>query len=86
MRRIYRYYKQYNYPTVVMAASFRSVGEIRELAGCDNITIAPALLKELEASTEQLPYKLWPSMVGRGGWSVWLGGWVGGCVGGWMRV
>ena len=34
VRRIYRYYKQYKYPTIVMAASFRNVGEIRELAGC----------------------------------------------------
>lgn len=45
VRRIYQYYKQYGYKTIVMAASFRSAGEIRELAGCDNITISPALLK-----------------------------------------
>ncbi|CAL8460656.1 g186 [Coccomyxa elongata] len=64
VRRIYKYYKQYKYPTIVMAASFRNVGEIRELAGCDNITISPALLGELEASTEALPRKLWPEMGG----------------------
>lgn len=43
-----------------MAASFRNAGEIRELAGCDNITIAPALLAELEASTEPLHRHLSP--------------------------
>ncbi|KAK9909136.1 hypothetical protein WJX75_007727 [Coccomyxa subellipsoidea] len=64
VHRIYKYYKEYKYPTIVMAASFRNVGEIRELAGCDNITISPALLGELEASTEPLPRKLWPEMGG----------------------
>lgn len=42
---IYEYYKQHGYETVVMGASFRNVGEILELAGCDRLTIAPALLK-----------------------------------------
>lgn len=60
VRRIYSYYKTHGYPTIVMAASFRNAGEIRELAGCDNITIAPALLKELEASTDPLPRRLSP--------------------------
>ena len=46
--KIYNYYKQYGYKTVVMGASFRNVGEITELAGCDRLTIAPALLKELQ--------------------------------------
>ncbi|KDD72662.1 transaldolase, partial [Helicosporidium sp. ATCC 50920] len=64
VKRIYAYYKQHRYKTIVMAASFRNVGEIRELAGCDNITIAPALLEQLEASTDPLPYKLWPDMQG----------------------
>ncbi len=64
VRRIYGYYKKHGYQTIVMAASFRNVGEIRQLAGCDNITIAPALLQELQASTEPLPYALWPSMGG----------------------
>ncbi len=40
---IYQYYKQHGYNTVVMGASFRNVGEIIELAGCDRLTIAPAL-------------------------------------------
>jgi transaldolase len=58
VRRIYRYYKKYGFKTVVMAASFRNVGEIHQLAGCDNITIAPQLLGELEASVEPLSRKL----------------------------
>jgi transaldolase len=41
-----------------MGASFRNVGEIRELAGIDNITMSPDLLGELEASTEELPQNL----------------------------
>ena len=45
VRRIYQYYKAYNYNTIVMAASFRNVGEIQQIAGCDNITISPNLLK-----------------------------------------
>ncbi|GBG00452.1 transaldolase [Raphidocelis subcapitata] len=49
------------YPTVVMAASFRNAGEIRELAGCDKITIAPALLAELEACKDPLPRALSPA-------------------------
>lgn len=64
VKRIYSYYKQHGYDTIVMAASFRNAGEIRELAGCDNITIAPNLLGELEESTEPLPYALWPGMPG----------------------
>lgn len=45
--RIYNYYKAYGYKTTVMGASFRNAGEIVALAGCDKITISPALLKEL---------------------------------------
>ncbi|WP_386695322.1 transaldolase [Lonepinella sp. MS14435] len=55
---IYNYYKQYGYKTVVMGASFRNVGEITELAGCDRLTIAPPLLKELQESTAPLARKL----------------------------
>ncbi len=51
---IYEYYKQHGYETVVMGASFRNVGEILELAGCDRLTIAPALLKELSESEAPL--------------------------------
>lgn len=55
---IYNYYKQYGYNTVVMGASFRNVGEITELAGCDRLTISPALLKELQESEVPLVRKL----------------------------
>ncbi|MDG2962023.1 transaldolase [Exercitatus varius] len=55
---IYNYYKQYGYKTVVMGASFRNIGEITELAGCDRLTIAPPLLKQLQESTAPLARKL----------------------------
>lgn len=55
---IYNYYKQYGYETVVMGASFRNIGEITELAGCDRLTISPGLLKELQESNEPLVRKL----------------------------
>jgi transaldolase len=58
---IYNYYKHFGYKTVVMGASFRNIGEITELAGCDLLTIAPKLLAELEASTADLPRKLDPA-------------------------
>ena len=55
--KIYNYYKEYGYKTVVMGASFRNVGEIIELAGCDRLTIAPALLKELQENSTALVRK-----------------------------
>lgn len=55
---IYEYYKQHGYDTVVMGASFRNIGEIIELAGCDRLTIAPTLLKELSESEGTLERKL----------------------------
>ncbi|MDR3745192.1 MAG: transaldolase [Acidobacteriaceae bacterium] len=55
---IYNYYKKFGYKTQVMGASFRNIGEITELAGCDLLTIAPKLLAELEASSAELPKKL----------------------------
>ncbi|QBH97462.1 transaldolase [Limnobaculum zhutongyuii] len=55
---IYEYYKQHGYKTVVMGASFRNSGEILELAGCDRLTIAPALLKELSESQGEVERKL----------------------------
>lgn len=51
---IYNYYKQHSYKTVVMGASFRNLDEIRQLAGCDCLTISPELLAELEKSDEPL--------------------------------
>lgn len=49
---IYNYYKKFNYKTVVMGASFRNIGEIKALAGCDLLTISPKLLGELSASSD----------------------------------
>ena len=51
VRRIYEYYKQHDYKTVVMGASFRNLDEIRALAGCDRLTISPALLEQLANET-----------------------------------
>ncbi|HIG61298.1 MAG TPA: transaldolase [Gammaproteobacteria bacterium] len=64
VRRIYNYYKQNNYQTVVMGASFRNTSEIAELAGCDRLTISPALLQELDTDYDQLERKLDPSETG----------------------
>lgn len=58
--RIYNYYKQHGYETVVMGASFRNAGEIEALAGCDRLTISPALLEELAANKDALPRQLDP--------------------------
>jgi transaldolase len=55
---IFNYYKKFGYKTEVMGASFRNKGEITELAGCDLLTISPALLGELQASTDPLVRKL----------------------------
>ncbi|HVR35756.1 MAG TPA: transaldolase [Methylomirabilota bacterium] len=57
---IYNYYKKYGHPTEVMGASFRNTGEILELAGCDLLTISPALLEELHDSTGTVTRKLSP--------------------------
>ncbi len=56
--RIYNYYKTHGYNTVVMGASFRNTGEIEALAGCDRLTISPALLEELENDKGALPPSL----------------------------
>jgi transaldolase len=58
VKRIFNYYKQHNYKTIVMGASFRNVGEIKALAGVDFLTISPALLEELKKSTDPVPKKL----------------------------
>ncbi len=55
---IFHYFKKFGHKTEVMGASFRNKGEITELAGCDLLTISPALLGELQASDEPLPVKL----------------------------
>ena len=58
--KIYNYYKHFGYKTQVMGASFRNIGEIKELAGCDLLTISPQLLSELEKTEGDLPRKLDP--------------------------
>lgn len=60
VQRIYRYYKHHGYPTIVMGASFRNTGEIEMLAGCDRLTISPALLEKLEQDTQPLQRVLAP--------------------------
>ena len=55
---IFNYYKKFGYQTIVMGASFRNVGEITELAGCDYLTISPNLLEDLFNSTDKVPKKL----------------------------
>ncbi len=58
---IYNYYKKFGFKTEIMGASFRNLGEITELAGCDLLTIAPALLAELQTTEGDLPRKLDPA-------------------------
>src|ERR1041385_4714442 len=58
--RIYNYYKRYGYSTEVMGASFRNVGEILQLAGCDLLTISPTLLEEMQKTPGALARKLDP--------------------------
>lgn len=55
---IYNYYKRFGIKTIVMGASFRSTGEVKELCGCDRLTISPALLEELKNSHNEVPLKL----------------------------
>jgi transaldolase len=59
--KIYNYYKKFGYKTQVMGASFRNIGEIIELAGCDLLTIAPKLLAELDSNQGTLERKLDPA-------------------------
>jgi len=58
---VYNYYKHFDYKTVVMGASFRNIGEIVELAGCDLLTISPKLLEELNTTEAELTRKLDPA-------------------------
>lgn len=62
VRSIYEYYKKFGHKTEIMGASFRNIGEIQELAGCDLLTISPQLLEELKNNTEPLERKLSPDM------------------------
>lgn len=58
VREIYRYFKQHGHKTIVMGASFRNIGEVLALAGCDRLTIAPTLLDELSKQTGELTVHL----------------------------
>ena len=58
VRKVYAFYKEHGYKTIVMGASFRNIGEILALAGCDRLTIAPNLLEELDAMQGDLPRRL----------------------------
>ena len=60
VQEIYTYYKHFGYETEVMGASFRNVGQILELAGCDLLTISPELMKELSESQSTVDRKLTP--------------------------
>jgi transaldolase len=60
VKEIYSYYKKFGHATEVMGASFRNIGEIQELAGCDLLTISPQLLAELQKNTAPLARKLSP--------------------------
>lgn len=62
---IYSYYKKFGYATEVMGASFRNIGEILELAGCDLLTISPDLLAELSKSTDPVERKLSPELAAK---------------------
>ncbi|MGI8955293.1 MAG: transaldolase [Chthoniobacterales bacterium] len=61
VREIYTYYKKFDYPTEIMGASFRNVGQIIELVGCDLLTISPELLEKLSTSHEAIERKLDPA-------------------------
>ncbi len=63
--RIYNYYKKFGYKTEIMGASFRNMGEIVELAGCDLLTISPALLDELQNTQGELVRKLDPEVAAK---------------------
>ncbi len=63
--KIYNYYKKFGYETEVMGASFRNIGEITELAGCDLLTISPKLLEQLQSKVAELPRKLSPELAAK---------------------
>ena len=62
VRRIYAYYKKFGYKTEVMGASFRTPGQVLELAGCDLLTISPDLLQKLQDSSDPVTRKLSPDL------------------------
>ncbi len=58
VKNIYNYYKKHHYKTVVMGASFRSAEQVLELAGCDLLTVAPAILQQIQSSNVEVVRKL----------------------------
>ena len=60
VKRIYEYFKKFGHETIVLGASFRNIGQIEELAGCDRLTISPQLLEELQNDHGILNRKLKP--------------------------
>lgn len=62
VKQIYQYYKQHQYQTIVMGASFRNIDEILELAGCDRLTISPPLLEKLATCDQTIERKLSPDI------------------------
>uniref|UniRef100_A0A7S4KUN4 Transaldolase n=1 Tax=Guillardia theta TaxID=55529 RepID=A0A7S4KUN4_GUITH len=58
VKKIFNYYKKFGHETIVMGASFRSVGEVLALTGCDRLTISPALLQEMDKMNDEVPVKL----------------------------
>lgn len=62
VKAIYEYFKSLNYPTIIMAASFRNVEQILALAGCDRLTIPPNLLQKLSQQTGTVVRKLNPDV------------------------
>jgi transaldolase len=65
VRRIHVYFKRFGYQTEVMGASFRNVGQILGLAGCDLLTISPELLEQLRGSQAEVPRRLDPAAAAR---------------------
>ena len=65
VRKIYEYFRYFDYPTIVMGASFRSVGQVLALAGCDYLTISPSLLSELQHQTAEISRVLSPEWAKR---------------------
>ncbi|SGY20525.1 BQ5605_C016g08083 [Microbotryum silenes-dioicae] len=65
VQKIYNYYKQHGYKTIVMGASFRNTSEIINLAGCDFLTISPSLLKELQDSNQKVERVISPEMAAK---------------------
>ncbi len=62
VKKIYQYYKKFGFKTIVMGASFRNIGEIEALAGCDRLTIGPNFLEDLKQDSQELTQQLSPNM------------------------